>query len=187
MSSYKFENAEFEIVEGDNRHIFIKVPKHLSNEAKQQFKQLRDEFISNIKNHKEYLKAHGVTFKWVANKVMNGISFNDLAAIVAHFVLQHEIEIKQQTEAEVIDAPNANETINQIQNVDLDKQSLTIFFKKGATSFNSIQKALKDKFESYEHISDLYIQYKRWDTNGQVDKMKSLATKDGLEFAHSLI
>ena len=157
MSSIKFENAEFKIVEGDKRYLYIKVPKDLSNEDQEQYKQLRNEFVSNINNHKEYLKAHGVNSKWIVNKVMNGSSFKDLAFTIAYFVMQEEIELKQeemnldqiaeelnandvvedvQLNNEAVDAvedihyPTQAEIIKQIQDTDLDKDPIYTFLQK---------------------------------------------------------
>ena len=154
MSSIKFENDEFKIVEGDKRYLYIKVPKDLSDEAKEQYKQVRDEFVSNINNHKEYLKAHGVNSKWIVNKVMNGTSFKDLAATIAYLVMQHEVELKQQEEAKKQEEEAKTVSIvNQIQNVNFEIEPLTVVFKKGTPSFKSIQQALKNKIDSYEHVS----------------------------------
>ena len=189
MSSTKFVNAEFEIIEGDNRHIFIKVPKHLSNEDKEQYRKIRDEFISNIKNHKEYLKAHGITHKWVVAKIMSGMSFKELASIVMQFAMQDDFE--QRRQEEVIDA-NENidvaQAINQIKDADLSKEPLELHFAKGSLKYSDIKQAFADKIEKYEHISELTIQYKYYHpTKGLVTRSKPLATKEGLEFAHSLL
>ena len=53
--------------------------------------------------------------------------------------------------------------VNQIQNVNFEIEPLTIVFKKGTASFKSIQQTLKEKLDSYEHISELFIQYKYYE------------------------
>ena len=82
-----------------------------------------------------------------------------------------------------------NNYFQQIKDVDFAKTPLTIFFRKGTPSFKSYQQTLKEKLDSYEHISELYIQYKYYDTFGQslITKSKSLASKEGLDFAYQLV
>ena len=111
---------------------------------------------------------------------MNGTTFKQLSAIVMQFVMQEEYEKQQEqeaiTEAAKLMFENAEEDaklaiinnyIQQIKDVDFAKTPLTIFFRRGTPSFKSYQQTLKEKLDSYEHISELYIQYKYYDTFGQ--------------------
>ena len=198
-SNIEFKNDEFRIEGADE--VYIKTSKHLkTHEERVKYRNNRELFMKyyNDESFKPYLDEHGFTHEYLIKLIKAGNSLELIAAIVYQFAMQKDYEERefQAEQAEAVkslidnaesEAAIAN-IINQIQNVNFEKEPLVIVFTKGSASFKSIQQALKDKLDSYDHISELYVQYKYFDANGiLITRSKPLASKEGLEFAHSLI
>ena len=137
-----------------------------------------------MKNHKQYLKSHGFNKQFLIDHIMKGDSLALIAAIALQFAYQDEHETKVAEQAKLAE----QDIINKIQNVDFNKQPLTLVFNKNTIKFNKVQQVIYNKVHQYEHISKLYVDYTYYNANGvKITKTKSLANKEGIEFVNSLL
>jgi hypothetical protein len=177
-SNIEFENDEFRI-EAHKHVVHVHNSKHLATpEERERYRNNRKILFKyyNDESFKPYLDEHGFTHKYLINLIKAGNSLEFIAAMVYQFAMQKDYEerefLAEQAEAvkSLIDNAEAEVAIaniaNKIQNVNFEKEPLVIVFTKGSASFKSIQQALKDKLDSYDHISELYVQYKYFDANG---------------------